>query len=226
MVRTWRWLGVSSVAFLLLGCPPKKSGEDAGVDASASAAVEAAPAPLAANEADVTKYPNQSADSQSATTKVLAHVRTEASLTGGTLVASLKAGTDVNVVGDHSGFDLVVFPDPNDGSRKLMGWTSHTVFGANFVPVHVDGGAVVVVDGGTPIVVVDAGPAPSTTDGGAAPAKHLDVKKNPDGSCPGGYKTCGAMCRLGCSADADCGLATAHCTGGYCMGPGAQPCAH
>jgi len=234
MVGTWRWLGVSSMALVLLGCPPKKAAEDGGADASAAATPEAAPAPLAANEADVTKYPGQGTDSSQVTTKTLAHVRTEASTTGGTLVASLKAGTDVTVISDHSGFDLIVFPDPNDGSRKLMGWTSHTVFGANFVPIHVDGGALVVTDAGTIVVVTDggavvvpdAGTTPTVADAGPAPAKKLDVKKNADGSCPGGYKTCGAMCRLGCTADADCGLSTAKCTGGFCLGPGAVPCAH
>lgn len=81
--------------------------------------------------------------------------------------------------------------------------------------------------GPTPAAVADAGKTSATPapDAGApgAPGKRLDVKEI-GGRCPPGYQTCGAMCRLSCSKDSDCGLATAHCKGGFCMGPGAQPC--
>ncbi len=225
MVRGLRWVGVSSLAVVLLGCLPKKlaAGSDAGPDAVASAAAavpEAAPAPLAANEADVTKYPAQKADSEALVTRMYAHVRTEASPTGGTLVATLKPETHVDLVADHEGFDLVVFPDPSDGTRKLMGWTAHAVFGA-YVPVHEE-----TTDAGHP-AVVDAGGA-TVVDAGLAkplPAKPLDVRRGANGICPAGYAACGPFaCRLSCTSDAACGLATAHCMGGLCMGPGALPC--
>jgi hypothetical protein len=72
----------------------------------------------------------------------------------------------------------------------------------------------------------DAGaPAVRTVDAGAAPpAKRLDVRKSAAGACPAGYAVCGAACRLTCKSTAECGLATAHCTGGFCEGPGALPC--
>jgi hypothetical protein len=71
----------------------------------------------------------------------------------------------------------------------------------------------------------DAGkPAPGASPGPAPEAKRLDVKAT-GGACPSGYRTCGAVCRLTCRADADCGLATAHCQAGFCLGPGARPCA-
>jgi hypothetical protein len=63
------------------------------------------------------------------------------------------------------------------------------------------------------------GPAPAPR-----PARPLDVKQQ-NGSCPGGYGRCGAVCRLQCSADTDCVLSTAHCQAAFCLGPGAQPCA-
>jgi len=78
-------------------------------------------------------------------------------------------------------------------------------------------------------VHVDGGTTPVSTDGGSAPAckpQPLDLKKNANGTCNAGYAVCGAMCRMSCKADADCCLATAHCTGGYCLGPGATPCGH
>jgi hypothetical protein len=64
----------------------------------------------------------------------------------------------------------------------------------------------------------EPGPAPR-------PARALDVKQQ-NGACPGGYGKCGAVCRLACRVSTDCGLATAQCQGGFCLGPGAQPCAH
>ena len=78
--------------------------------------------------------------------------------------------------------------------------------------------------GVTPATLADAGkPSPTQTPDAGAPTKKLDVKEV-GGRCPAGYQACGAMCRLSCSKDSDCGLATAHCKAGLCMGPGAAPC--
>jgi len=211
------WVGVSAMAVVLLGCPKKPGAGDAGAGdaapSTASSAVEAAaPAPTAgANDADVTKYAGQNADNMEAlTTRMEAHARTETGATGGKLVASLKPGTSAQRMADHEGYDLVLFADPADATRMLEGWVVQSAFGT--LPHYV------VTDGGTvPVVVADAGPKPS---------KPLDVKKSATGTCPGGYASCGAMCRATCAADADCGLATAKCSAGFCMGPGASPCAH
>jgi hypothetical protein len=77
--------------------------------------------------------------------------------------------------------------------------------------------------------VGDAGalpPAPAAPKdaGPPAPVKKLDVKLV-GGQCPAWYRACGAGCRLTCTKDTDCEFATAHCQGGYCLGPGAMPCA-
>lgn len=213
----WRWGLVLSASFVLLGCPLKKPSEteDAGAAPSASAAVEAA-APVAANDANVTHYPDQTPGANEAlTVHTTASARTEASATGGTVVAQLHPGTEANKLAEHNGFELVVFNDPSNASQKLEGWVIHTAFA--YVPVtHVDGG-VVTTDGGSTPVVVDAG--------GCKP-QPLDIKKNTNGTCNAGYAACGAMCRMSCKADADCCLSTAHCTGGFCLGPGAAPCGH
>jgi hypothetical protein len=209
MVRSWRWIALTLGACLLLGCPPKKPSGDAGTDAAptASAVVDAAPPPpLAANDSDVTHYPDQNADNQDPLTAHMnTNARTEASTTGGKVVALLKAGTEVQKLADRTSFDLVLFTDPSDATRKLEGWAPSSAF-AGGVPVH-------------PVVptVVDAGPS--------KPTKPLDVKKS-GGSCPGGYGSCGAICRLQCRTDTDCEWSSAHCSAGFCLGPGAQPCAH
>lgn len=80
---------------------------------------------------------------------------------------------------------------------------------------------------GKPILGADAGAAPHVDAGAPAkPARPLDVKAGADGKCASGYARCAAICRLTCKTDADCGLSTAHCQGGFCLGPGAQPCGH
>jgi hypothetical protein len=219
MLRTWQWAIVSSLSVALLGCPGllKKKGEDAGEDAgpAASASAEAAaPVAVASNDSDVTHYPDQAAaNNETLTTRMMAAARTEASATGGKLVAELKAGTQATKLADHEGFDLVVFPDPKDATNKLEGWVHGAAFGWAPPPHVTDGGT-------TP---------PATTEGGAPPAckpQPLDIKKNANGTCNAGYASCGAMCRMSCKADADCCLSTAHCQGGYCLGPGASPCGH
>jgi hypothetical protein len=72
----------------------------------------------------------------------------------------------------------------------------------------------------------DAGAfVPAAPDAGLAPpAKRLDVRKSAASGCPTGYAACAAACRLVCKTNAECGLATAHCSGGLCQGPGALPC--
>jgi hypothetical protein len=66
-------------------------------------------------------------------------------------------------------------------------------------------------------------PQAQVADAAAPPARRLDVKAT-GGHCPAGYQPCGAICRLGCARDSDCGLATAHCQEDRCLGPGALPC--
>ena len=203
---------------VLLGCPPKKSGDDAGADGAAASAVPEAAAPVAANDSDVTKYPDQSNDYMSPLiVHMTVHVRTEASNTAGKVVGQLKPGQEADEVADRNGFDLVVFPDPNDATRKLEGWAPHTAFTA--MPtrlmdggsvVLIDGGAVVPADGGA-VVVVEAGPGPAPATG------FVCVKQNPVGHCPTGFSVSGAVCRTSCSAPADCKGPDPKCNGGKCF---------
>jgi hypothetical protein len=75
---------------------------------------------------------------------------------------------------------------------------------------------------------VDAGgapaPKPAVVDAGPGPARILDERKNKDGTCPAGFRPCGAAaCRLTCRSSNDCG-ANATCSGGFCLGAGKLPC--
>jgi hypothetical protein len=151
-----RWFAASSlacVAFACLACRKPAAAIDAGPDDGATAAAEAAaaPAPLAANEAAVTRYPDETAvnNVSQAVKWAVANVRTQASSTAGDAVATIKAGTDVTKIADHQSFSLVVFTDPTDPSKKDMGWVSNSVFSPppahTHVAAHCTGGQVAIL---------------------------------------------------------------------------------
>jgi hypothetical protein len=205
MVRSLRCLVAVSMAWALLGCPGlmKKQGDDGGASASASASAApsasvAPAAPVAANDADVTHYPDQVAGTnETLTTRMTVAARTEASATGGKLVTEVRAGTATQKLADHEGYELVTFPDPKDSSQTLEGWINKTAFAYVPVPVVHDGGP---------------GPAPACTAGPS------DIHQT-NGNCAAPYAKCGAGCRLQCSKDSDCcGTPGKTCQGGMCGG--------
>ena len=222
MLRAWGWVGVVSMAGALVACSmlKKKAPADAGEDAPAaseSAVEAAAPAPsaaLASNDSQVTRYPDEKAvDHAPLTTVGAAALRTQAN--AGDTVVLLKAGTEVEKIAERGNAYLVVADDPKDPSRKLAGWVTESAFAPGAAHV-VHGGAVADAEAPAHDAGHGAGPAPG-------PAKPLDTRQT-NGACPPGYNKCGAACRLACKADGDCGLATAHCAAGFCMGPGAAAC--
>jgi hypothetical protein len=191
----------------------KKQAPDAGdgaAEASASAEVEAAPAPLAANEADVTRYPEEKAASGTATIEEYSaslHTQTGGK---GNLVAVLKKGTEVDKIAEHAGYALVVADDPKDSTRKIMGWTPEGAF--VLLAVHKgDGG--VAGDGG--MAHADGGPAPTPSTQPASGS--VCVKQTAPGKCPPGYVVSNAVCRTTCSTAADCKGPDAKCNGGKCF---------
>jgi hypothetical protein len=110
----------------------KKAGPaDAGAGDEAAAAallVEAAAAPLAANESEITRYPDEKATPGATLTTVgSAELRTEVGA-GGKLVVVLKKETEVSEVAEHAAHMLVVADDPKDASKKLIGWASEEAF--------------------------------------------------------------------------------------------------
>ncbi len=196
------------LAVVLLGCPKKPGATDGGPAAdaapTASAAVEAAApsATVGANDADVTKYPDQNADNLEAlTTRYTASARTETGATGGKLVASLKAGTEVQRIADHEGYDLVLFNDPADATRKLEGWVAQGAFGSAPVVHHVgDGGA--------------APPSPTTPP--PSGNGYVCIKQNPPGKCAPGFSVFAAVCRVPCTSESQCKGPAPKCNGGFC----------
>jgi hypothetical protein len=165
------WGAWLCVAGALSGCSmlkkaPADAGEESGTEA-AVAVVEAAAPAVAANEADVTRYPDEKATAGSTlTTEGPAQLRTEVG-PGGKLVVDLKKGTEVDKLAEHASHYLVIAEDPRDATRKLMGWASETAFavgggfGHGSLVLHAgDGGAVAAGDAGHAV-------APG---GGAAPA--------------------------------------------------------
>jgi hypothetical protein len=138
-----------------MGCPKKHAATDAGADDAATAVADAGPAPLAANEAAVTRYPDETQVNHVATTTkwTASNVRTQAGQGAGELVSVIKAGTDVEKIAERQGYFLVVFNDPSDATRKDMGWVSQAVFtpepSHKHVAVHCTGGqAAILLQGG------------------------------------------------------------------------------
>jgi len=263
--RLLSW-AVLAVACALPACrpfriPPGDAGaDDAG--AGSGGGGESNVGPIADNDADITRYPDEKAvDHVLGVTRLAAsNARTQAGASAGTVVAALPPGTSVDKIAVRRGWFLVVFIDPRDPSqgRRVLGWldpadfvapsgkrptvhcemprvavTCERVCGACPAGQACNGTGQLVSDGSpgaavsycttlaptVPTVLPLPGPAPAPR-----PSRPLDVRQQ-NGACPGGYGKCGAVCRLQCGADTDCVLGTAHCQAGFCLGPGAQPCA-
>ena len=110
--------------------------EAAATDTTADAApVDAAPAPLASNEGDIPRFPDETKlDNVIAVVKRVATAR-EIPQTG-KAVATLAATTTVTQIAQREKYFLITFDKPGDASTKLMGWVSQDAFSA----ISLDGG--------------------------------------------------------------------------------------
>ena len=245
------WVLVLAGACALSACRPFRastgdggSAWDPGGDGADAAGGNVGP--IADNDADITRYPDEKAvDHLLGVTRLVASsARTQAGASLGSVVAALPPGTSVDKIAVRRGWFLVVFIDPKDpgAGRRLLGWLDPVDFVGPTgklpavhcelpkVPVLVAGkwtcaAPAPTVPGTVPTGRRSPPTVPSLPEAGPAPrpSRPLDVKQQA-GACPGGYAKCGVLCRLQCGRDADCGLASAHCQGGFCLGPGAQPC--
>lgn len=193
-----RKLVVALALFSLVGCNLlKKHGNDA--DASVDAAAEAAaPAPgdtdagptgpstvpvTAKNINDVARFPAETAIADD-DAKLLQATAVRSSPKGGTVVATLPAGTDPVKVAEYQTYFLVTFADPKDASSTLAGWIDKVGFTAPTVIVKHDAGAAIVDAGTPPAPAKDAGAPTSLT----CPRTHVPVMISTAPSCK---KRCG-----------------------------------
>lgn len=204
------WLGAAAAAMLVLGCKPKAgAANDGGAEAAPAASVavvEAGPAPLVGtNDSEVTHYPDQNAGSgETLTTRYATNARTEASGTGGKLVAQIKAETATQKIADHEGYDLVLFPDTNNAGQNLEGWVSHTALSGATGPSRPSGGS-------------SSGGTSGSSSGGTAPATgYVCVKQIGPNKCPPGYVVSEAVCRVACTNPSECHGPQPKCVGGKC----------
>ena len=148
-----------SPLLLLLGCPSKQA---AGTDAAAEAAVAvAAPVdagPMATNEADVTRYPDEAKLDRVTVTILAPRATLLKAAPKGAVVATLKKGDGVQELAEHNGYFLVLAPDPKDATKKVMGWVAKFAFDEPAVakkapvPKCTTEGWMVVSDKSSPIV--------------------------------------------------------------------------
>src|SRR5690606_28612682 len=127
--------GLLPCLLILAGCP-KKGGDDADAAAeaaapepepdAAAAATEpppetAPPVPEAKNKADVARFEAETKVDDD-DTRPIAPVYARTSPKSGSIVASVKPGTDIHKHAEYKDCYLVSFPDPKDPSSTLMGW--------------------------------------------------------------------------------------------------------
>jgi hypothetical protein len=252
-MRRASWISALAVACAVVACKPFHlttgdggAGGDLGVGGGDAGGTNVGP--IADNDGDVTRYPDeQVVDHVLGVTRLAASsARTQAGAGQGAVVAALPPGTSVDKIAVRKGWYLVVFIDPKDpfAGRRLLGWLDQVDFvGPTGKPpaIHCELPKIAALRGGqwtcvtppppgsapVPSLAPTSPPLPTTPTAvpTARPSRPLDVKQQ-NGACPGGYARCGAMCRAQCGSDADCGLASARCAGGFCLGPGASPCAN
>lgn len=190
--------GLLPCLLLLAGCP--KKGGDADADAAAEAAApepeagaaappDAPPVPDAKNKADVARFQNETAiaDDES---KPATYVSARTSPKSGSIVASVKPGTDVHKHAEYQDCYLVTFPDPKDPSTTLMGWIEKSSF--TYVAPK---------DAGVKDAATDAAPAP--VDAGAA-AVDAGPPKCAATEALVTLSATSTLCKKKCTKDADC----------------------
>ena len=164
MVRGLRWFAVMAFgSVVLMACPPKKQGGADGGDAgpAASASAEAGSTALAANEGQVSRYPDESPVNHVSLTTVwtISDVRTQSGAGAGELIADIVKGTDVDKIAERQGYYLVVFTDPSDSTRKEMGWVSQAIFSPEPVHKHIalkcQTGVPILLQGGLELCVTE-----------------------------------------------------------------------
>ena len=116
------------VAAALAGCPHKKADV---VDAAPPEVVvldAAAPAAEASNEADVTRFADETKLDHvaRATQAVVTTVRKAPP--SGAVIATLAKGTAVQEIAQRDKFSIILFADPKDPTKKLMGWVFQEAF--------------------------------------------------------------------------------------------------
>ena len=204
---------ISCAALVLGGCHLlKKDGDaDAAADATtapeaeAPAAVvdaEAPPSPVAdaKNSADVARFPAETPVSDD-DLKLASTGIARTSPKTGTVVATLKPGTDVLKIAEYQSSILVTLADPRDASSTLMGWIGKESFSAPPASAKRDAGA---SDAGAGEKVADAG-AKVADAGAKVDAGGGDAKKP---ACAAGQVSVvlakDPVCRKKCAKDADC----------------------
>jgi len=169
-LRRFRAIHLVTLATLTLGIgacdmlKKMKGGADADAEADAATAVadpvDAAPAapapvatgPVASNEDDVARFPDETKlESVAATVQRYVDVREVPQ--NGKVVSSLNKGAAVAQVAQRKEYFLVVFDNPKDTSKKMMGWVHSSVFSA------------VVADAGVKVLTCAAGETPLVSDG-------------------------------------------------------------
>jgi hypothetical protein len=120
----------AAVLATLTGCPRKKPSTEVDAGVAETPVVDAAPAPLAANEADVTRFPDETKLDRVAATVLAGVTNVRKAPPSGAVITTIPKGTVVLEHAQKDKFFLVSFDDPKDPTKKLMGWVFQDAFSA------------------------------------------------------------------------------------------------
>jgi hypothetical protein len=132
---TWRsgrrTLLLLSILAALAGCKSKAGATNAD---GGAATADAAPRPLASNQAKIIRYKDET-DVDPPTGVIQWAAENVYTAAGGTdLIVTLRRGTDVQKIARRDNFQLLVFVNPGDPTDHLMGWINDEAFRPE--PVH------------------------------------------------------------------------------------------
>ncbi len=116
------------VAAALAGCPHKKADV---VDAAPPevVVVDAGVAPPeASNELDVTRFPDETKLDHVARSTQAVVTTVRKAPPSGAVIATLAKGTAVQEIAQRDKFSIILFADPKDATKKLMGWVFQEAF--------------------------------------------------------------------------------------------------
>jgi hypothetical protein len=191
----------------LLGCRVKTRGDDAPAIDAGTISVSGTGAK---NEAQITRYPNETNLSSAPALIAKDGTIVRASPGAGAQVAVLNKSTPCGKVAQFgNAATLIVWNEP-DGTA-MMGWVPSTSFQGSVNPSTIKP-VVVIKDAGAP-AVQDAGgstppnpPAAVDAGGGGAPSfgpcpVSCPAQKD---QCPAGKKNDNGMCRIPCKKTEDC----------------------
>jgi hypothetical protein len=124
---------VCTASFFLLsaalaGCPHKKADTVDAAPPELLVLDAGLAAPEASNDADVTRFPDETKLDHVARSTQAVVTTVRKAPPSGAVIATLAKGTAVQEIAQRDKFSIILFADPKDPTKKLMGWVFQEAF--------------------------------------------------------------------------------------------------